>query len=126
RFNRTTRCPRNESYAFLFAGVLLYLLITAISGIIAYSILLASLADPADPSSYGKREMILPVAMAIPLISLIGFPLAYLLYSVKDRAWVLIASPLFLFMGGCLLFVPLWSQSFDPGNQVDYLELAGI
>jgi uncharacterized membrane protein len=47
--------------------------------------------------------------VSITAIPILGFPLAYLLYFVKDRAWVLIASVLFLFMGG-LLRLPLRSE----------------
>ena len=41
----------------------------------------------------------------------IGFQVAYLEYFVKERAWVLVASVLFLFMGACLVLVPLWQQA---------------
>jgi TIR domain len=55
------------------------------------------------------------------LIFMIVFPLAYLLYFVKGRAWVLVASPLFLFMAWCLL-LPLGMD----GTYSDYSVAAGM
>ena len=47
------------------------------------------------------------ITSVIVLLTGIGFPIAYLLFFIKDRAWVLIASPLFLVMSSCLLLGPL-------------------
>ena len=59
---------------------------------------------------------------AVIVISGICFPVAYLLYSIKDQAaWILSASLLFLFMSGCLLYAPLMGSL---GSDSDYLALA--
>jgi hypothetical protein len=45
--------------------------------------------------------------LAIPLIWVIGVPLAYSLYFARERLWALIVSILFLIMGGCAVVAPL-------------------
>jgi hypothetical protein len=48
------------------------------------------------------------IAVVIPIFLLpITFPMVYLLCVGKERLWIVIDSLLFLFMGGCLLIVPL-------------------
>jgi TIR domain len=57
-----------------------------------------------------------PVAVIFGLAAwvwAIFFPAVYLLYFVKERSWVVVASLLFLFMAGCLLFAP-FVQFFMP------------
>jgi TIR domain len=53
-----------------------------------------------------ERDPIGAVFGVVAWIWAIAFPTVYLLYFVKERAWVVVASILFLFMAGCLLVAP--------------------
>src|SRR5262249_35069001 len=53
------------------------------------------------------------LAIISTVILAIAFPIGYLLYVVKERLLVLVTSLLFLFMGVCLLLVPLLT---NPGT----------
>jgi hypothetical protein len=50
--------------------------------------------------------------MAAALVCAIPFPIGYLLYlrPAEEWVWILISSLLFLFMAGCLLIAPSWSE----------------
>jgi hypothetical protein len=78
-------------------GLFLYLVIEA----------LWILGVAASEEKLGPLEWAWQVSLVIP----IGFQIFYLGYFVKERLWFLIASVLFLCMGGCLLLAPLWQQA---------------
>jgi hypothetical protein len=50
---------------------------------------------------------------AVMFVFLIGVPLSYLLYFVKERLWFFIASLSFFVMVGCLLIEPLSAENTD-------------
>jgi hypothetical protein len=64
----------------------------------------------------------------------IGFPIIYLMYNVKERAWALISSVLFLFMAVCLGIAPLFNidrssegtQESVPQNISEYVGVWGF
>jgi TIR domain len=119
------------------AGVLLYLIVLAVAFISSF-MLLPPLPPPPihlpiDASyqeeirrAFDQFAVRTRVMSAIVWISAIGFPIGYLLYFVKDRTWVLIASLLFLFMGACLLFIPLWFRWSNPASESDYSLLVTV
>jgi hypothetical protein len=92
---------------YIFGGGLLIYLGTMFIALTA--ILIAEIVMPEEWLGW-------PVMGITPLIALLLFsvyaialavPIGYLLYFLRERSWVLIASLLFLAMSGCLLFVPL-------------------
>ncbi|MGA8698441.1 MAG: toll/interleukin-1 receptor domain-containing protein [Xanthobacteraceae bacterium] len=84
-----------------FVGVLLFVatMTVGLATAIAYVTL-----KPFDQTSVTYYT----VVGVIPFVVLpFVFPMGYLHYVGKDRVWILIASLLFLCMGGCLLFAPM-------------------
>src|SRR5262249_27375374 len=88
------------------AGVLLYIAVVVggvfLSGGILLSLDINLLINHNHVVRYGVFY-----GLAVFVVLSIAFPIVYLVYFCKERALVLIDSVLFLFMGGCLLIVPL-------------------
>jgi hypothetical protein len=89
--------PLARKVGIFVGGLVLYLGIE--------SLLIVGIA--ASEEKVGPLEWAWSVGLVVP----IGFQILYLGYFVKERSWVLIASVLFLVMGGCLVLVPLWQQA---------------
>jgi hypothetical protein len=49
---------------------------------------------------------------ALGLVIVIGPPMGYLVYVSQERSWAFVNSLLFMFMAGCLLYLPLWDGAF--------------
>ena len=86
-------------------GVLLYLV-----GIVAYSWLTSRIGETYTYGSMSFRVQSEKEAYALSVVLyliLLGLPIGYLLFFVKERLLAVIASLLFFVMVGCLLIVPL-------------------
>src|SRR5262249_28607888 len=110
--------PETQKVRIFAMGALLYLVLVSVHiGILQISGL--NLNAP-DQGGIVPRH-----TLPSFILTSAAFPLAYLLY-FKERPWVLINSVLFFVMGGCLLFVPLFTMRNFELPDLPALELLGL
>lgn len=96
--------PWIRKVTIFILGILLYLL--------AMYVLMFVLFDPFPHESTAAEAVSFRIG---GVMALFGFPIAYLLFFVGERPWVVVNSLLFLFIAGCLLMPAITS----PNNSDD-------
>ena len=81
--------PWMRKVKLLILGILLYL--SALVAIIFFIVLLLDFI----PEWFAEKPVL--------VVPVFGIPLAYLLYLIEERSWLVVNSLLFLFIAGCLL-----------------------
>jgi len=82
--------------------------------IVAYAVDIAFMFIPEDASAASVSVINSLAVLAYAIAQVV--PIGHLLYFLRERSWVLIASLLFLAMSVCLLFVPLFFGVLRSGD----------
>jgi hypothetical protein len=96
--------PWMRKVKLLILGILLYL--SALGAIICLVVLLLDFI----PEWFAEKPVL--------VVPVFGVPLAYLLYLVEERSWLVVNSLLFLFMAGCLLMPLLIGLNVTPEQEM--------
>jgi len=97
---------------YIFGGGLLIYVITMV--IVGYAVDIAFMFIPEDTSAASVSVITSLAVLAYAIAQVV--PIGHLLYFLRERSWVLIASLLFLAMSVCLLFVPLFFGVLRSGD----------